>query len=124
MTEQYQTEVQAKWGQTEAYRQYRENTKAYTQERWDALGGDMDRLMAAFGDCMKDGGTPDSAQAQQVVKQLQEHITAHYYTCTDRILAGLGKMYTGDERFRDNIDRHAAGTAAFIEQAIDIYCRK
>ena len=42
----------------------------------------------------------------------------------DRIMAGLGQMYVADERFKNNIDKHADGTAAFIRQAIEGYCRK
>lgn len=36
----------------------------------------------------------------------------------DQILAGLGQMYVADDRFRNNIDRHAEDTAAFICEAI------
>jgi hypothetical protein len=31
-------------------------------------------------------------------------------------------MYVADERFKNNIDKHAEGTAAFISEAIEIYC--
>ena len=49
-------------------------------------------------------------------------ITENYYFCTNDILAGLGQMYVGDDRFKSNIDRHADGTAAFICDAICSYC--
>ena len=32
-------------------------------------------------------------------------------------------MYVADERFKNNIDKHADGTAAFICEAIGICCR-
>lgn len=48
----------------------------------------------------------------------------NYYLCTNQILAGLGQMYVADERFKSNIDKHADGTAEFICEAIEIYCRK
>ena len=66
---------------------------------------------------------PSSSEAQALVKKLQEHITTYYYTCTDEILSGLGKMYVGDERFKKNIDKHGEGTAEFVSLAIEIYCR-
>ena len=47
---------------------------------------------------------------------LQNYITENYYTCTNEILAGLGQMYIADARFQTNIDKHAAGTAAFISE--------
>ena len=35
-----------------------------------------------------------------------------------------GQMYVADDRFKNNIDKHADGTAAFICEAITIYCNK
>ena len=68
--------------------------------------------------------SPDSTEAQNLVKMLQNHITENYYLCTNEILAGLGQMYVADDRFKNNIDKHADGTAAFICEAIEFYCRK
>ncbi|MBQ2899840.1 MAG: TipAS antibiotic-recognition domain-containing protein, partial [Oscillospiraceae bacterium] len=57
-------------------------------------------------------------------KELQDFITGNYYTCTDEILSGLGKMYVGDERFKNNIDKAGGtGTAEFAAKAIEIYCK-
>ena len=73
---------------------------------------------------MKTGAQPDSAEAQTLVKKLQDHITEHYYACTDGILVGLGQMYVADERFQAHIDRHADGTAEFVSKAIEVCCAK
>ena len=73
---------------------------------------------------MKKGEEPDSGEAQNLVKCLQNHITENYYLCTNEILAGLGRMYVGDERFKNNIDKHADGTAAFICDSIEVYCKQ
>ena len=61
---------------------------------------------------MKNGEEPDSAEVQNLVKMLQNHITDNYYLCTNEILAGLGQMYIADERFRNNIDKHGDDTWA------------
>ena len=50
-------------------------------------------LLWEFAACKNSGVSADSAEAQALVAKLQAHITAHYYTCTDEILAGLGQMY-------------------------------
>ena len=80
--------------------------------------------MAEFAVCMRKVKAPDSAEVQNLVKMLQDHISENYYLCTNQILAGLGQMYVADERFKSNIDKHADGTAEFICEAIEIYCRK
>ena len=66
---------------------------------------------------------PDAQEVQQAVKAIQDYITAHYYTCTKEIFAGLGQMYVQDARFRQNIDAAGGeGTAAFAAKAIAVYC--
>ena len=122
--EAYKAEAQEKWGKTDAYKEHTEKTKHYSQEKWNGLAEGMNRIMAQFAACMEAGNAPASAEAQSLVKMLQEYITASYYHCTKEILAGLGQMYVADERFQNNIDKHRKGTAAFIRDAIQVYCNK
>ena len=122
--EKHKAEAKEKWGKTEAYKEHEEKTKNYGKQKWNDLAEGMDRIMAEFAVCMRKGETPASAEAQNLVKKLQSHITENYYRCTKEILAGLGQMYVADERFKNNIDRHGEGTAAFICEAIGVYCGK
>ena len=80
-------------------------------------------IFAEFALCKDSGASADSAAAKELVTKLQAYITANYYTCTDEILAGLGKMYVADERFKNNIDKYGEGTAEFASEAIEIYSR-
>ena len=122
--EKHKVEAQEKWGKTDAYKQHAEKTKHYSKQKWNDLSDGMDHILAEFAFCMKRAERPDSTEAQNLVKLLQNHISENYYLCTNEILAGLGQMYVADERFKNNIDKHANGTAAFICEAIAIYCRK
>ena len=121
--EAYKAEAKEKWGQTDAYQEHAKKTKHYSKEKWNDLAGGMDEILGEFAVCMKNGEEPASNKAQNLVKTLQSHITENYYRCTNQILAGLGQMYVLDERFQRNIDKHAEGTAAFISEAIKIYCK-
>ena len=121
---EFEIEAKEKWGDTNAYKEHAERTKGYSKQKWDNLADGMDHIMTEFALCMKKGETPDSANAQSLVKKLQGHITENYYHCTDEILAGLGQMYVADQRFKSNIDKHADGTAEFICDAIEVYCGK
>ena len=118
----YRDEAREKWGSTDAYKEHEERTRDYSGETWADLAAGMDRIIAEFAACRKQGNPPDSPEAQALVAMLQNHITQHYYRCTDGILAGLGQMYVADERFRNNIDRHGDGTAAFLCEAITFHC--
>ncbi|MCI8307238.1 MAG: hypothetical protein HFH14_04230 [Lachnospiraceae bacterium] len=69
--------------------------------------------------------TPDSDEVQKKILALQKFITDNYYVCTNEILSELGEMYICDERFTNNIDKAGGdGTAAFVNQAIAVYCSK
>ena len=122
--EKYKAEAKEKWGKTDAYKEHAERTKNYSKQKWNDLADGMDCIMAEFSLCMRKNETPDSVEVQNLVKTLQNHITENYYHCTKEILAGLGQMYMADERFKNNIDVHGDGTAEFISEAIEIYCRK
>lgn len=122
--EKYKNEVKEKWGQTEAYTEHSEKTKTYSKEKWNNLASGMDEIMAMFSVCMKNGSEANSVEAQELVRKLQNHISENYYHCTNEILASLGGMYIADERFKNNIDKHAIGTAEYISKAINFYCKK
>ena len=123
-TMDYKNEVCERWGKTSAYREHEQKTKNYTKEKWAEANDGLMAIFAEFSACKNRGVSADSAEAQALVAKLQTHITANYYTCTDEILAGLGKMYVADERFKKNIDKYGEGTAEFASEAISSYCRK
>ena len=114
----YAAEAKAKWGKTEAYQEYEKKSSGKDVQNGDAL-------MAIFAEI---GAVrhldPAAPEVQALVGKIQNHITAHFYNCTNPILAGLGQMYVADERFKANIDRAGGeGTAEFAAKAIEIYCK-
>ena len=120
----YETETRERYGNTAAYGEHEQKTKNYTKEKWAEANDGMMAIFAEFAGCKASGASADSAVVQALIAKLQAHITANYYTCTDEILAGLGKMYACDERFKKNIDKYGEGTAEFASEAIEVCCRK
>ena len=93
----------------------------HAKEKWAEANDGLMAIFAEFAVCNNSGASANSTEAQALVAKLQAHITENYYTCTDEILAGLGKMYALDERFKQNIDKYGEGTAAFAADAIAAY---
>ena len=120
----YSNETRERWGDTAAYREHEQKTKNYTKEKWAEANDGLMAIFAEFATCKNNGVSADSAEAQALVAKLQAHITANYYTCTDEILAGLGKMYVADERFKKNIYKYGEGTAEFAAEAISMSIKK
>ena len=115
----YEKRAEARWGDTDAYQEYRKKSKSRNAEDNDALQQGLMAIFSEFGvlDC-----SPSDDVVQALVKKLQDYITEYFYTCTNEILAGLGKMYVADGEFKMNIDNAAgAGTAEFVSKAIECY---
>ena len=118
----YTAEAKKRWGSTDAYREYEEKTAGQTHAQKAAAA---DGLMAIFSRMGQLRHTaPDAAEAQALVKELQDFITEHYYTCTKPILKGLGMMYIAGDEMTANIDRAGGeGTARFAHEAIEFFCK-
>ena len=116
----YREEARERWGGTEAYR---ESEARAAQRDENACAQELMECFAALG-ALRTLPADDPA-VQEAVAALRDCISAHYYPCTDEILAGLGQMYTADPRFRENIDAAGGeGTAEFAGRAIAAFCGK
>ncbi len=115
--DEYAEQAKASWGKTDAYKEYEQKSKGRSKETQQKLNVEMMSIFAEFGK-IKDQ-SPESAEAAALAKKLQDHITEHYYKCTDEILMSLGNMYAGGGDFTRNIDKVGGkGTAEFACEAI------
>lgn len=121
--EKYREEVTEKWGGTKAYQEFEQKDAARDSGFYDRLAGEMMAIFAELGGMRH--LSPDDEQVKQKIAELQKFITDNYYTCTKEILGGLGQMYVGDGRFKENIDKAGgAGTAEFVSKSINLYCSR
>ena len=121
--DEYSRQAKDMYKESPEYKEMEEKSKNRTKEEEGILA---DRFMLLF----KEAGTlkdtdPASPEAQDLVKRIQDFITENLYSCSKKILSGLGKMYSGGGDFTKNIDEYGGeGTAEFIDKAIQIYCRE
>ena len=116
----YSEEVKNRWGNTDAYKEYEKKTSSYDKNSWTTINEEMIEILKEFADNRNED--PNSHIVQSLVEKWRAYITSNFYNCTKEILSGLGLMYIGDERFRENIDKYGEGTAEFMAKAIEIYC--
>ena len=121
--DEYSRQAKELYGNTPEYKKLQEKTKNRTKEEDNLLA---DRFMLLFREAGEIRNTdPASPEAQSIVRRIQDFITENLYTCSDEILSGLGKMYSGGGDFTKNIDEYGGeGTAEFVDKAIQIYCEK
>ncbi|MDH6282205.1 MerR family transcriptional regulator [Prescottella agglutinans] len=118
----YKDEVIERWG-AQAY----ESSDAW----WRSLSDDdksgfrqrqLD-IAADYGRAHGAGLAPDSPEVQEITGRHYEWVAAGWQGRRPGAdaFAGLGEMYVADPRFAENYDRHGAGTAAFVRDAMLAY---
>jgi DNA-binding transcriptional MerR regulator len=118
----YADEAKQKWGNTDAYKESARKTARYTKEDWARIQSRNNEIYQKFIDNMAQG--PAGEKVQEAVAEWRQNITDNFYNCTPEIARGLGEMYVSDPRFTANIDKFKEGLAAFMRDAINIYCDK
>lgn len=120
--EEYAAQAKAKWGKTDAYKEFAKKTQGQSQEQLQSTGDALMEIFAEMGSIRH--LPPASKEAQALVSRLQSFITEHYYNCTPQILRGLGQMYIAGDEMTENIDKAGGtGTAQFAHDAIEIYTK-
>lgn len=121
--DEYSECAKEQWGQTAEYKEFEEKTKDWTEADEAAVTDEFMQIFVEFGQMKELSPSDELVQIQ--VKKLQDYITEHFYTCSNTILNGLGRMYGGGGDLTENIDDACGtGTAEFACKAIDIYCNE
>ncbi|GAB2640213.1 MerR family transcriptional regulator [Prescottella soli] len=115
----YKDEVIERWGE-QAYessdawwRSLSDDDKSDFRQRQLDIAADYGRAHAA-------GLAPDSPEVQEIAGRHYEWVAAGWQGRRPGAdaFAGLGEMYVADPRFAENYDRHGAGTAGFVRDAM------
>lgn len=115
----HRDEVIERWGE-----------KAYTDgDTWWRSLSDEDKsgfrqsqldIAADYARAHAAGLAPDSPEVREITRRHYDWVAAGWQgrRPTAEAFAGLGEMYVADPRFAENYDRHGAGTAVFVRDAM------
>jgi len=116
---EHEEEAEARWGDTEAYKESAKRTKNYGPDDWKALKAENDQIMSEVAKLVIGGAKPTDEAAKDLAERHRLHIDRWFYPCSHTMHRGLGQMYVADERFTKNMDKFGEGVAAFLAAAID-----
>lgn len=117
---QYEEEVKERWGDTPQYAQSRQKWACYSTDQKNAIkeqGGEITRRMVAGSDT-----APEDPAVQAAVRDYYDYINQYFYTCEVSFLRSLADMWVEDPRFAINYERIREGGAAFVREAVHIFC--
>lgn len=108
-------EAEARWGDTDAYRESARRTARYGAAEWEAIKTESDAIYRRLAELHAAGAAPDDPRVRAAVLDHRAH--RWFYPCSAELHRGLGEMYAADPRFTRTIDRYGAGLAAFLRDA-------
>lgn len=115
----YEAEVQARWGATEAYRDSKARTSKYSQADFQAAKVDQEAATELFVTAFGNGFSINSAETQDAVRAHREAISKWFYECTIEMQKQLALLYIEDPRFKEYYESRINGLAQYVHDAIN-----
>ena len=114
----YEAEVQERWGDTDAFKQSQARTSKYSHADFAAAKVDQEAVTERFATAFGNGVDYKSADVQAIVVAHREAISKWFYECSPEMQRNLALMYIGDERFKKYYDDRVRGLAQYVHDAI------
>ena len=118
---QYAEEAQQRWGNTPQYAKSQRKWGSFSKQEKEAIqakSGDITARMVGTNPNAK----PDDPEVQAAVAEYHAFISDNFYRCDVAFMRGLADMWESDPRFAANYEKIREGGAAFVKEAVYIYC--
>ena len=116
--DEYQSEAQERWGETDAWKQSADRTKGYTRADWERIKTEGDAVNAQLVTALEAGLPATSPEAMDAAEAARMQIDTWFYDCSPEFHRGLGDMYVADPRFTKTYEDLAPGLAQYVRDAI------
>ncbi len=116
--DEYEAEVQERWGETDAYAQSAARTKRYTKDDWVRIKAEGDANTAEFIRLLDEGAAPDSPEAFAAAAEKHAQLERWFYDAPLDMFSNLSDMWVNDPRFKKNIDKPREGLAEYERAAV------
>ena len=118
---QYEEEVKQRWGNTAMYAESQKKWSGYSTEQKEAIKVEGAKLTARMVGSSPEASV-DDADVQAAVEEYFDYLNKYFYTCDLEFLRNLADMWVTDPRFAANYERVRKGGAAFVRDAVHLYC--
>jgi len=115
---QYEAEVQERWGDTQAFRESKARTSRYSKADFASAKKDQEAATELFVNAFCNHLPHTSEQAQEAVRAHREAISKWFYECSVEMQKNLAAMYLADPRFKEYYEGRVRGLAQYVHDAI------
>jgi DNA-binding transcriptional MerR regulator len=118
---QYEEESKDRWGHTSQYKESQRKWSSYSKDQKEEIKKEGGRITVRMVTENPDA-RPDDLDVQKAVGDYYVYLNQYFYTCEVEFLRALAEMWVEDPRFSVNYERVREGGAAFVREAVEIYC--
>jgi DNA-binding transcriptional MerR regulator len=111
-------EAEERWGDTDAWRESRRRTAAYTKDDWVTIKAEADANIAGFADAIRAGELPTGTTAMDLAEEHRQHLSRWFYDCGYGMHRGLAELYVSDPRYMASYDEIEPGFSQYVHDAI------
>ena len=111
-------EAEQRWGDTDAWRESRRRTAAYTKRDWITIKAEADANIAGFAEAIRAGEPPTGSTAMELAEEHRQHLTRWFYDCGYGMHRGLAELYVSDPRYMASYDEIEPGFSQYVHDAI------
>ena len=115
---EYDQEIQERWGDTDAYRESQAKTSKYSKDDFQAAKVDQEAATELFVYAFGNSLPINSPKTQEAVRAHRDAITKWFYDCSVEMQKNLAVMYVEDPRFKEYYDGRVRGLAQYVHDAI------
>ena len=118
---QYEEETIERWGNSSQYKESQKKWSSYSKDQKEEIkqeGGRITVRMVTENQAAK----PDDPDIQAAVGEYYDYLNNYFYSCDVEYFRNLADMWAQDPRFAVNYERIREGGAAFVREAVHVYC--
>jgi len=117
--DEHMGQAEARWGDTDAFKQSKARTSKYTRADWEQIQSDQAASLERFFQLYVAGAPADGADAREAAESHRLMIDRWFYDCPVEMHAALGAMYTESPQFAAHFEEKSVGLASFVRMAIE-----
>jgi DNA-binding transcriptional MerR regulator len=118
---QYEEETRERWGGTPQYAESQRKWSSYSRDQQEEIKEEGGRISIRMV-TKNPEASPGDPDVQVAVGEYYEYLNKYFYTCEVEFIRGLADMWVQDPRFAVNYESIREGGAAFVREAVHIYC--
>ena len=99
-----------------------EESKKRQSGKEDIVAEKFNSVFRSMAEYKQDGLNIEEKEVQSKVEDLYNYMNKYAFDCSVEVFSYIGKGYSQNPEFKNNIDKFGEGIAEYISKAIEIFC--